>query len=168
METTGTRSSGSLKNGTPSYHAVSDSQSRAKWACGVRCGSCLQSQPSTPYGRMDRDRTGPPLISCWARLCRRQDLSAQGPPLCLADQQFRPRGDTPSYLLSIWIGVDPVGGESLSSLVDRLRATVSDPVEAARRILMTGFSDNRSRRISHFLLGSSKSPSGIRQKSCHE
>jgi len=56
-------------------------------------------------------------------------------------QLDRPMGDTPCYLLSLWIGTDPVGGESLTSLVDRLRASTHDPIEAARRILATGFAE---------------------------
>lgn len=55
-------------------------------------------------------------------------------------QVTRPKGDTVSYLLSVWVGTDPAQGETLPSLVDKLMSRVADPPSAARLLMTTGYS----------------------------
>jgi hypothetical protein len=44
-----------------------------------------------------------------------------------------------AYLLSIWIGIDPVRGVSLKELVERLLARVFDPPALLKQIALVGY-----------------------------
>lgn len=54
-------------------------------------------------------------------------------------QAKSPLGGFDSYLVSCWVTLDPVRGETLPTLVDRLLATLSDPAELLRRLLEAGY-----------------------------
>lgn len=49
-------------------------------------------------------------------------------------------GDNPSWLLSLWVGVDPIRGVAVPALVDKLTECVSDPVGAMRKVIAAGYS----------------------------
>jgi hypothetical protein len=51
----------------------------------------------------------------------------------------RPTGEHPVYLLSIWVGVDPVRGVSLKGLADKLLSRVSDPSALMKQMALTGY-----------------------------
>jgi hypothetical protein len=54
-------------------------------------------------------------------------------------QTESPVGEFESYLLSLWVSVDPVRGKSLSELVDTVCANVQDPAVALKRIMFAGY-----------------------------
>jgi hypothetical protein len=51
----------------------------------------------------------------------------------------RPAGMHAAYLLSIWVGMDPVRGVSLKELVERLLARVSDPPALLKQVALAGY-----------------------------
>jgi hypothetical protein len=54
-------------------------------------------------------------------------------------QLDRPVGMYAAYLLSIWVGVEPVRGVSLKELVERLLVRVSDPPALLKQIALVGY-----------------------------
>lgn len=54
-------------------------------------------------------------------------------------QLVSPMGDAEAWLLSMWVGVDPIRGVTATELADLLRSRVSDPVEALRRLGAAGY-----------------------------
>jgi hypothetical protein len=51
-----------------------------------------------------------------------------------------PVGDKTSWLLSLWVGIDPIRGRTVPVLVDGLFSRVSDSAQAMRKLLTAGFS----------------------------
>jgi hypothetical protein len=54
-------------------------------------------------------------------------------------QVDRPIGDHESVFLSLWVGIDPVGGERLPVLVDAMLLRLEDPVHALKNLLLAGY-----------------------------
>jgi hypothetical protein len=54
-------------------------------------------------------------------------------------QVVRPAGEHDAFVLSIWAGIDPARGESLSELVDRLLASVADPALFLAKVARIGY-----------------------------
>jgi hypothetical protein len=55
------------------------------------------------------------------------------------DQVERPSGDTPSYLASLWVALDPAAGTSLPELVEQIRPVVEDLPEFEKKLLTVGY-----------------------------
>lgn len=55
-------------------------------------------------------------------------------------QVERPVGSLEAYLLSMWVGTDPVGGVSLADLVESILIKASDPAAFLKRIGQLGYS----------------------------
>jgi len=68
-------------------------------------------------------------------------------------QVTRPRGDFKTYLLSMWVGVDPNQGVSLAEIVDLLLNKVSDPSAFLRRLAAVGYTPHdRAEYSTRFLV----------------
>jgi hypothetical protein len=68
-------------------------------------------------------------------------------------QVDRPRGEFKTYLLSIWVGVDPNQGVSLAEEVDVLLNNVSDPTAFLRRLAQVGYTPHdRAEYATRFLV----------------
>jgi len=55
-------------------------------------------------------------------------------------QAIRPRGDYPSYFLSMWVSSEPVGGVSLAEIVRALTDRLPDPSAFLKQLSRTGYS----------------------------
>jgi len=55
------------------------------------------------------------------------------------DQVDSPRGQNESWLLSFWVGVEPIRGRSVPMLVDDLLSRVAEPIELLRRLERAGY-----------------------------
>jgi hypothetical protein len=54
-------------------------------------------------------------------------------------QVMNPVGDAEAWLLSLWIGLDPIRGETVPAMATRLLARVGDPAQALRRLAAAGY-----------------------------
>jgi hypothetical protein len=72
-----------------------------------------------------------------------------------ATQVDHPVGDAEAYLLSMWVGPDPIGGCTIAELVTLILRGASDPATAMRRIAESGYSpaDRTSYQCKYVLLG---------------
>ncbi|MDI1484349.1 PD-(D/E)XK motif protein [Polyangium sp. y55x31] len=55
-------------------------------------------------------------------------------------QVLEPVGDKRAWLLSLWVGIDPIRGRTVPALVDKILERVADPALALRRLLTAGYS----------------------------
>jgi Putative PD-(D/E)XK family member, (DUF4420) len=68
-------------------------------------------------------------------------------------QVTTPRGDLPAYLLSMWVGTEPVRGLSLPEVVNQLLDRLSDSVTFIRQLSRIGYSaQDRNEYSTRFLL----------------
>lgn len=69
-----------------------------------------------------------------------------------ANQAERPLGDIEAYLVSSWIGIDPVGGTTLPELVGSIRERSGDPAVFERKLMEARYSDEHAAKYTRRLV----------------